>query len=252
MPFNRMRKIILILPLVLLVLLASQAYAWKWTTHRAVAKAAYDQLPENVRIHLSYTTIKDGSTWPDEYRDTPDPYGRTFPSKWHIQPGSRTQAAYWLTEAKNRYENGDYDNASLYLGIAAHLIADSTALVHNIGWTDLHDEFEQEGANISPATPSGISGFDLAQKLTEFYNAAPAKWQQWLGSRDPSIVQEGVDAAASYTYNAWCQALGVTPHYATSLSIDFRLIAAIVLVVLVIAVAVGIKRYYREEPIVCS
>jgi len=242
-----MRKIILILPLVLFVLLAPHAYAWKWATHEAVAKAAYDQLPENVRIHLSYTIIEDGSTWPDEYRDTPDPYGRTFPSSGHIQLGSRTQAAYWLTEAENRYRENDFDNASLYLGIAAHYIADSTALVHNIGWTDLHSEFEQQGASISPATPSGISGFDLAQKLTEFYNAASTKWQQWLGSRDPSIVQEGVDAAASYTYNAWCQALGVTPNYASGLSIDFRLIAAIVLVVLVVIIAVGMKRYYREE-----
>lgn len=245
-----MRKIILIVPLVLLALFAPQARAWNGPTHRAVAKAAYDQLPENVRIHLSYAIIEDGSTWPDVYRNTPDQYERTFPSSGHIQPSSRTQAAYWLTAAENCYRENDFDNASLYLGIAAHYIADSTALVHNIGWTDLHEEFEQLGASISPATPSGISGFDLAQKLTEFYNAASAKWQQWLGSRDQSVLQEGVDAAASYTYNAWCQALGVTPHYEeTGSSIDFRLIAAIVFVVLVIAVAVGMKRYYREEPI---
>lgn len=128
-----MKKAHLILAAVLLLLLVPGANAWNGTTHRAVAKAAYAQLPENVRIHLSYAIIEDGSTWPDRYRSTPDQYGRTFPSSGHIQPGSSTQAAYWLTEAENRYRENDFDNASLYLGIAAHYIADSTALVHNIG-----------------------------------------------------------------------------------------------------------------------
>jgi len=245
--YKCMKKKYLILTAVLLLLLVPRANAWNWKTHWDVVEAAYQELPENVKAVLSYTIIRDGAVWPDRYRNTPDPYGRTFPSSGHIQPGSRTQAAYWLTAAENCYWENDFDNASLYLGIAAHYIADSTALVHNIGWTDLHEEFEQQGESISPAAPSGISGFDLTQKLTEFYNAASGKWQQWLSSRDQSILQEGVDAAASYIYNAWCQALGVTPHYTPGLSIDFRLVAAIILVVLIVAILVGMKRFYSEK-----
>ena len=245
-----MRKIILILPLVLLALLASQAYAWKWTTHRAVVKAAYDQLPENVRIHLSYTIIEDGSTWPDEYRDTPDPYGRTFPSSGHIQPGSRTQAAYWLTEAGKSYWENDFDNASLCLGIASHFIADSMCLVHNVSYNEYyHNLYESQGASLTPANPAAIAGFNLEQKLTEYHNEAGGKYQSWVSSQHSSIAQEGVDLSASYTYNAWCQALSVplpaSPEVSSSM--DFRLIAVAALVILIVVIAIGAKRFYREE-----
>jgi len=248
-----MKKTCLILAAILLLLLAPGANAWRWATHSAVARAAYEELPENIKIHLDYNRIvEDGAIWPDKYNDTLDPYGRTFPG--HFQPQSRNWAVYWLAEAKNCYEDGDYDNASLYLGIASHYIADSTALVHcgvhsydNPGWA-LHTEFEQQGWYLSPARPSAISGFDLRQKLAEFQSGASVMWQQWLGSRHQSIVQEGVDLAASYTYNAWCQALGVPLPEAQGVgsSMDFRLIAGVALVILIVIMAVGMKRFYRE------
>ena len=243
-----MRKLHLTLCAFLLLALAPQTRAWNWKTHWDVVEAAYQELPENVKAVLSYTIIYEGAVWPDKYRTTPDPYGRTFPSSGHIQPASREQAAYWLGQAGEYYRDNDYDNAALALGIAAHHIADSVALVHNIGWTDLHEEFEDQGELCTPTKPVGIPNFDLEQKLTEHYNGAQAKWQQWLGSRDQSIVQEGVDLAAPYTYNAWCQTLGVTPREAqeTGLSIDFRLIAGIILVVLVAVIVIGMKRFYRE------
>ena len=244
-----MKKTYLILTAVLLLLLVPGANAWKWSTHRAVARAAYEELPENIRIYLNDTIIEDGSTWPDEYRNTPDPYGRTFPSSGHIQPGSRAQAAYWLTEAGNRYWENDFDNASLYLGIAAHYIADSMCLVHNVPYNEeKHDLYESQGAYLTPAEPTAIPNFNLEQKLTEYHSEANGKYQSWVSSQYPSIVQDGVDLSASYTYNAWCQTLGAPLPEAQGASsfVDFRLIAGVALVILIVIIAVGAKRFYRE------
>ena len=234
---------------VLLLLLVPGANAWKWSTHRAVARAAYDEIPENVRIHLNYMIVEDGSTWPDEYRNTPDPYGRTFPSSGHIQPGSRTQAAYWLTEAGNRYWENDFDNTSLYLGIAAHYIADSMTLVHNVSYNEYyHNLYESQGGYLTPAKPTAIPNFNLEQKLTEYHNGANGKYQSWLSSQDTSIVQEGVDLSAAYIYNAWCQALGAPLPEVQGVGsfIDFRLIAMGALIILIVAIAIGAKRFYHE------
>jgi len=242
-----MKKKYLVLAVVVLLLLVPMTEAWEGSTHRAVAEAAYNELPENVRIHLNYTFLIDGSVWPDWYRRDPDPWGRTFPD--HIQPGSRIQAKSWLLMAENRYEENDYDNASLYLGIASHFIADSVTIVHNIGWTDLHYEFEGQGASLTPAKPTPIENFDLDNELIKFNKSAQDTWQRWLSTRDVAIVQEGVDLAATYTYNAWCQVLGVELTYPSSYpSSDFRLVALAVLIVLIVASAIGIiRRRHRSH-----
>jgi len=245
-----MKKMYLILAVIALLALVPMAKAWEGSTHQAVADAAYNELPENVRTHLDYTWISDGSRWPDWYRTDPDPWDRTFPSSGHIQPGSRMQAKSWLLMAKNRYEENDYDNASLYLGIASHYIADSVTLVHNIGWTDLHYEYEGQGASLIPAEPTPIENFDLDEKLTEYNKAAQDTWQRWLSTRDVAIVQEGVDLAAAYTYNAWCQALGVEftyTSYTSNQSINFKLVALAVLIVLIVASAIGIIHRHRSH-----
>lgn len=244
-----MRKFHLALCVFLLLALVPRTYAWNWKTHRDVVEVTYQELPENVKAVLSYTVIYEGAVWPDKYRTTPDPDGRTFPSSGHIQPASRAQAAYWLEQAQEYYLDNDYDNAALALGIAAHYISDSVVLVHNIGWTDLHGEFEEQGGLCTPTKPVGIHNFDLEQKLTEFYTGAHSEWQSWLGTRDQTIVQDGVNLAARYTYNAWCQALDIVPtswEEQPSQLIDFRVVAAAALVVLIVLSVIGMKRRYRE------
>jgi len=240
-----MKKLHIVLCIFLLLALAPQTSAWAGKTHRDVVQVAYQELPENVKTLLNYSKIYDGSTWPDKYRTEPDPYGQTFPSTGHIQPNSRERAAYWLAQAENYFKDNKYDNASLALGIAAHYIADSVTLVHNISWTDLHSDYEDQGAQLTPAEPSGIENFNLEQKLTEYHSGAQAKWQSWLGTRDQAIVQEGVNFAASYTYNAWCQVLGVVPTILpeqTGFPIDFKFVAIAAIVVIVILILVGRKR----------
>jgi len=237
----------LILSAFLLLALIPQTQAWKWETHQRVAQEAFDALPENIRQNLVWSAIYEGSTWPDKYKDVPDPYGRTFPD--HFPPASITQAEYWLERAKESYLDGDYNNASLYLGIASHYIADSASLAHNpphaYDW-DKHEEFEQRGAGLWPAVPTLIAGFNLRQKLTEFYNAAPTVWQRWLDARAQAIVQEGVDLSASYTYNAWYEKLvGAIPSQEAQPS-DVPVVAVgVAFAALAAAIAVGMKRYYR-------
>jgi hypothetical protein len=246
-----MKKICFLLTAVVFSLSVQVVGAWEGSTHRAIAEAAYNKLPENVRARLNYTWIIDGSCWPDWYRNDPDPWGRTFPSSGHIQPASRMQAKSWLLMAENRYGENDYDNASLYLGIASHYIADSMCLVHNIGWTDLHYEYEGQGASLILAEPTPIENFDLSEKLAEYYGSAQDTWHRWLSTRDVSIAQEGVDLAATYTYNAWCQALHVQLTYtsgnARTRSIDFRMVALAVLIVLIVASAIGIIHRHRSH-----
>ncbi|MEW6592183.1 MAG: zinc dependent phospholipase C family protein [Candidatus Hadarchaeota archaeon] len=243
-----MRGACLAFCVLLLLATARGAQAWNGKTHQDIAEAAHQKLPDNLRLLLSYTTVQEGAVWPDRYRTTPDPSGRTFPSSGHIQPASRAQADNWLKQAENRYLENDLENAALYLGIAAHLISDSVTLVHNIDWTNLHEVYEAQGEQFYPAEPWGIAGFNLEQKLAEYYNGASAKWQSWQSTRDPNIVSEGVDLAASYTYNSWSQALGISPQMQPeqlNQPINLGLAATAAIVILVVAAA-AFYRHYRH------
>lgn len=183
----------------LLVRFAPPAQAWGWITHRGVVKVAYDELPAEIRARLDWDAIYDGSTLPD--RD----------HSYHQSTG-----AEWLERAREDILKGDYYNASLALGVASHLIADDVALPHcESVWSiinyDEHSEFENQGKPLSPARPCLISNFDLEQALKEYSDNALDKWQEWTQTSSTSIVQEGVDLAASYTFNAWYQVLETVP-----------------------------------------
>lgn len=239
---------IFLVSIALLLALAPQAQAWKASTHYRIVQAAYDGLPENIRANLNLGLIKDGSTRPDQYVDKPDEYGQTYPN--HFQPKARAQAEHWLGVAKSYYRNGDFDNASLALGIASHYIADACCLAHNPPYTyywNLHEEFEDRGTRIWPKQPWGISNFDLSQMLEQAETNASVKWERWIQTRDISIVQEDLNNAAVYTYNAWCRALDVEPSLLEKWAspIDLGLVA-VALMVLIVCVAVGIKRYHTQ------
>jgi len=241
-----MRKLPLLLFVLLLLALVPQAQAWEWATHRRVVEAAYEELPENIRARLSRDWIREGSTWPDRYKYEPDPrYGQTYPG--HFQPEARGHAAYWLARARGYYRNGDFEDASLALGIASHYIADACCLAHNpphaYDW-NLHAELESRAAGLWPERPEGIPNFDLQRVLVQIETDAPSKWKRWLQTRDTSILQEDLNDATSYTYNAWCQALDVAPRIAEK-SIWPNLVVATALAVLAVSVAIGVKRYYR-------
>jgi hypothetical protein len=246
-----MKKIAWTLSAILLLVFAPQVQAWEWSTHRQIVQVVYDELPDNVKVNLDWSLIYEGSTWPDLYRHNPDPrYGLTYPS--HFQPEARDQAEHWLEKAQTYYQDGDFDDASLALGIAAHYIADASCLAHNPPYAydwDLHGEFEYWGTQISPDRPWGIPNFDLRQALTQIEMGAPDKWQRWLQTRDLSIVQEDLNNATMYTYNAWCQALDVTPRspppQESIWPVDPRIIAGTIFAILVVSMVIGRRRYYR-------
>jgi hypothetical protein len=74
-----MKKMYLILAVVVLLLLVPRAGAWSWSIHWAVAEAAYNELPENVRIRFNYTLlVNGGAVWPDQYRNDQEPWAELF------------------------------------------------------------------------------------------------------------------------------------------------------------------------------
>ncbi|MEW6221828.1 MAG: hypothetical protein AB1476_00695 [Candidatus Hadarchaeota archaeon] len=102
-----MKRVCLALCVSLPLTTTKGAQAWNGKTHQDIAEAAHQKLPDNLRLLLSYTTVRDGAVWLDRYRTTPDPYGRTFPSSGHIQLASRAQAENWLGQVENRYLEND-------------------------------------------------------------------------------------------------------------------------------------------------
>ncbi|MEW6221829.1 MAG: hypothetical protein AB1476_00700 [Candidatus Hadarchaeota archaeon] len=133
--------------------------------------------------------------------------------------------------------------------------------MHNIEWTNLHEVYETQGEQFYPAEPWGVAGFNLEQKLADYYSGASAKWQSWQSTRDPKIVSEGVDLAASYTYNAWGQALGVSLPVQPAQEIqpgqlgqpiNLELAAAAAIIILIVTAAFGFKHYRSGKASGCS
>ena len=191
---------------VLLLMFAPATSALGSTAHRGVARAAYDELPENIRARLNLSTILDGSTLPDRDRAKYDHYAT---DATYV----RSRASEWLERARGSYGRSDFYEASLCLGIASHFISDAASLPHSIdGETpEEHDEFEGQGNLLQPERPVLISSFDWEENLRRYSEGASTKWQQWLNTHDQSIVQEGIDLAASCTYNAWYRVLETEP-----------------------------------------
>jgi len=238
-----MRKLHLALCALLLLALVPQTYAWKLKTHYDVAEAAYNALPQEVRDNLNLDEIKRGSVAPDN-----ESFGQH-----HRYPNTVTQTQYWLGYALDEYLAGGYDNASYALGVACHFIADSTVVpYHNVSIQnfELHDEYEATGAGFTPASPSYIENFNISAALTAFNQGAYNRLSLWTASetsKKASMVREDVDRAATFTYNAWVQTLGIeVPVSKSSIFIDARVIAVIVLVVIVVVIVISANRFYRE------
>ncbi|MFN4132892.1 MAG: zinc dependent phospholipase C family protein [Candidatus Hadarchaeales archaeon] len=206
--WRKMKKLMLGLPLIFLLISTPLSAAWVGDTHREVAAAAYRELPENIRNLLNLDAILTGATLPDRERES---YGHRYPATDH--PYVRQKAVEWVERVRENWLAGDYHSASLAMGILSHFIADATSLPHCINDETItaHSNFEESGRDLKAAPPSFISGFELEKALEECREAAEAKWRQWLKSMDKSTVQEGVNLAATYTYNAWVQALEIDP-----------------------------------------
>lgn len=235
-----MRKIAWVLPIVLLLALAPQVQAWGWEVHRRIVDVAYETLPENIRDLLVPYKIEEGWKAPD------DPWG-DFP---HTFPDKYDDAVSALRKARDYYQKAQYSDASFWLGVAAHYIQDMVSLPHCVEGEprDQHDYFESTVAGmLSPATPSRTDNFDLYSELRVYNDLAQQKWDNWLATENVAYVQEGLDLAASLTYNAWLQTLeNVVPlEGEQAWPVDPRLLAAVALAVVVMCMAIGMRRYYR-------
>jgi hypothetical protein len=202
------KKIVWILPIVLLLTPAAQA--WGWDTHKNITDVAYDSLPDNIKDLLTPSKIEEGWKAPDDWGDHP-----------HMFPDKYPQAVDALEKAKEYYQTDQYSDASFWLGVAAHYIQDMVSLPHCVyGETyEEHVYFESTVARtLSIAAPSLVENFDLFGQLYTYNNQSRQKWDDWLATENTVYVQEGLDLAASLTYNAWYQTLAnVVPAEAPSL-----------------------------------
>lgn len=235
-----MKKAAWVSSILLVLALASQVQAWGWDAHGNIIDAAYDALPDNIRELLVPYKIEDGWKAPD------DPWGdypHTFPDKYDDTVNA-------LEKAREYYRKGRYSDSSFWLGVAAHYIQDMVTLPHCVygeSW-DQHVYFESTVAETLPiTTPSRIDNFNLYNELYAYNELAQQKWDAWLDNTENTYyVQEGLDLAASLTYNAWLQTLeNVVPLEGEAWPVDPRLLAAVALAVVIVCVAIGARRYYR-------
>jgi hypothetical protein len=194
-----MKKIAWVLPIVLLLTPALQVQAWGWEVHENITDVAYGALPENIKAFLMPSRIEEGWKAPDDWGDYPHKFRDRYP-----------QTVNALEKAREYYQRAQYSDASFWLGVAAHYIQDMVSLPHCVyeETYDQHVYFESTVARrLSIATPSLVENFDLFGQLYTYNNQSRQKWDNWLATKNTIYVQEGLDLAASLTYNAWYQTL---------------------------------------------
>jgi hypothetical protein len=226
---SRLKKIAWILSTVLVLATASRIQAWGWDAHENITEVAYDALPDNIKDLLILSKIEEGWKAPDDWKDHP----HEFPDKY-------SQAVDALEKAREYYQRAQYSDASFWLGVAAHYIQDMVSLPHCVyGETrEEHKYFESTVARtLSIAAPSRMENFDLYSELQTYNDESRQKWDNWLATENTVYVQEGLDLAASLTYNAWYQTLeNVVPAEAPTLPLlpvaTAGAVAALIIVVI--------------------
>ena len=226
-----MKKIVCALSLISLLLLVPHARAWGWGSHYDIVDVAYDALPENLRVNLDLAKIKEGVVAPDRWGDWP-----------HTYPEVYSKAIDALEKARDYFHAQRYADASYYLGVAGHYIQIMVCLPHCVyGETEeQHVYFESTVAEtLSPKQPALKQAFDLEWEISSYKAGAQEKWNAWLETHDQSYVQEGLDLAASLTYNAWYEVLTTAPEK----RFQFPIVTVTAIILGLVVVVLVVKRY---------
>ncbi|MDI6884251.1 MAG: hypothetical protein QMD00_03875 [Hadesarchaea archaeon] len=137
-----MRKVWLLIPVVLLLMLAAAPPAsnWKWRTHggvygsRGISVVAHERLRNDPNptvastvSNLKFELIRPGSRIPDTWRQEPYfLYDPPLAPREHWMTPSRDAGVAWLRLARTAAAANEWDNVSYYLGIASHFWAHVT------------------------------------------------------------------------------------------------------------------------------
>ncbi|HTX61837.1 MAG TPA: zinc dependent phospholipase C family protein [Methanobacterium sp.] len=169
------------------------ASAWSWQTHSQIVDSVYHGLPVEVQQKLDINTMEQASNDPDEiFKDFLD----------HSYPKSYAEAQNWLSKGKEAYNRGDYRNASYCYGVASHYISDSFSAPHCVSKESSsdHSKYEDQAKKLTPVAT--YSSGDLKTKMEDGYNQGKISWQNWLQTKDSSIIQNNLNQGASAALSA--------------------------------------------------
>lgn len=191
----RMKKILLFTMVVIIAIsMINPATAWYGQTHKDIATQIYNALPPDIQQNLDLTQLLLGCTAPDDvFKDNEN----------HYYPNSLAPTQEWLAKGKAAYDAGDYAYASYCYGVASHYISDTYVGAHcNLVASskyNLHSIFEGQAVGYIP-TVTYMSGTPETLLKTA-YTEGKSDWNTWSKTKDPNIVKNEVDKAASGAYS---------------------------------------------------
>lgn len=187
--------------LILCLAIAPISDAWTWDTHSAIVDVIYQGLPVDVQQKLDLNMMRDASNDPDEvFKDF----------TYHSYPKSYDKAQYWLNQGKSAYDRGDYKNASYDYGVASHYISDTFSAPHCTSGESSadHTKYEDQAKKLTPIAT--YSSGDLKTKMEAGYNQGKTSWDQWLKTKDSSIIRNNLNMGASAALSAIKDSIGAS------------------------------------------
>lgn len=184
---------ILITILIIVLLTAPSAEAWNIQTHIEMMDEVYHALPADVQRNLNLSIMENATTDLDKkYRD----FG------YHSYPKSYDEAVTWLNKGKAAYDKGDYDKASYDYGVAIHYISDTFSAPHGVSdeSPSEHSHYEDMALNLKPNIT--YKEGDLQTQMQQGYINGGKNWNEWLTTRNSSIIQGNLNNGTSVSYYA--------------------------------------------------
>lgn len=190
----------------LLIILVLLLNSWNWPNHQSLVEKVYYSLDFKTQQELNITLLKEGAIIPDKiFHD----------NVRHSYPRSYPQAKIWLEKASDSYNKKDYENASLYFGIASHYITDTFAAPHNVQKEPPKLHLEFESIKYKPKTKCSQTKIqDLNLSLYSATQGKKEDWLEWVNTRNNEIPKRGMDQSlellyplAIQTFNSSCNSL---------------------------------------------
>jgi len=188
--------------LILIVILSNFVLAWNWDTHQAQARTVFYYLPYQLQEKLNLSAIEHGSIIPDkEFKDFEN----------HHYPESVGKTEEWTKKAKEALDKGDFENASLYFGIASHYVSDSFAAPHYTAEIyKLHKEYEDQGSKGYYFVNCTKKDYGI-EEILRLGQLEGLTWSTWTQTKDERIPRlavakstEALIIIAINTFNVDC------------------------------------------------
>ncbi len=170
----------------------SAVSAWNWNTHQEIVENNYHSLPQYMQQNLNLEVMQKGSN---------DPDFAFFDFKYHSYPNSYEKAVYWLDKGQISYKDGNYYYASYCYGVTSHYIADSFAAPHAAGISGPnHILYEVKASFLKPESVK-VTG-DLNSIMYNSDLNGEKSWNNWINSKNDSLIQNDLNQATGASYNA--------------------------------------------------